>query len=151
MISHLSSEQISRLLAGDATPEEEQHAGNCAECEPDLSRVRETLAVFRYSVQKWADENGATRVPDSEFLRNEASAWRKGPVRWALVAAAVIILIVVPLYENVRDRHREADTSEDAVLLEQVNAHLSRTVASPMEPFMQLLSDTSADKLGGRQ
>jgi hypothetical protein len=68
-----------------------------------------------------------------------------------LVAAAVIILIVVPLYEKVRDRHREADTSEDAVLLEQVNAHLSRTVASPIEPFMRLLSDTSVDKLGGRQ
>jgi len=151
MISHLSSEQISRLLAGDAMPEEEQHAGNCAECERELSRVRETLAVFRHSVQQWADENGATRVPASEFLRNESSAWRKGPVRWALVAAAIIILIVVPLYKNVRERHRDADTSEDAILLEQVNAHLSRTVASPMEPFMQLLSDTSADKLGGRQ
>ena len=151
MISHLSSEQISRLLAGDAMPEEEQHAGNCAECERELSRVRETLAVFRHSVQQWADENGATRVPDGEFLRHESFGWRKGPVRWAFAAAAVIILIVVPLYENVRDRHREADTSEDAVLLEQVNAHLSRTVASPIEPFMQLLSDTSADKLGGRQ
>src|SRR5262249_20923775 len=102
-------------------------------------------------VQKWADENGATRVPDGEFLRHESSARRKGPVRWALVAAAVIILIVVPLYENVRERHRDADTAEDVVLLEQVNAHLSRTVASPMEPFMQLLSDTSADKLGGSQ
>jgi len=67
-----------------------------------------------------------------------------------LVAAAVIILIAVPLYKNAGHRYREADSSEDAVLLEQVNAHLSRTVASPIEPFMQLLSDTSADKVGDR-
>jgi hypothetical protein len=151
MTNHLSSEQISRLLAGDGTSAEEQHAGSCAECERELSRVRQTLLAFSHSVRHWAEAHTSTCVPDSEFLRNRASAWRMGPLRWALAAAAVIILIVVPLYKNAGHRYREADSSEDAVLLEQVNAHLSRTVASPIEPFMQLLSDTSADKVGGRQ
>src|SRR4030095_6376630 len=149
MTNHLSSEQISRLLAGDGTSAEEQHAGSCAECEREVSRVGEILLAVSDSVQHWA--HAWTCVPDSKFLRNRASAWRMGPLRWALAAAAVIIHIVVPLYKNAGHRYREADSSEDAVLLEQVNAHLSRTVASPIEPFMQLLSDTSADKVGGRQ
>jgi len=151
MRSHLSSEEISRLLAGNATSEEEQHAGKCPECGRELSRARDLLLVFRHSVQQWADAHGATRVPDSEVLRNKSSVRRKGTLQWALAAAAVIILIVVPIYRNAGDRHREADTSADTILLEQVNAHLSRTVASPMEPFMQLLSDTPTDKVGGRQ
>ena len=150
MTNHLTSEQISRLLAGDGTSAEEQHAGSCAECERELSRLREILLAFSHSVQHWAEAHGSTCVPDTEFLRNRSSARRLGPLRWALVAAAVIILIVVPLYKNAGHRYREADSSEDAVLLEQVNSHLSRTVASPIEPFMQLLSDTSADKVGDR-
>ena len=150
MTNHLSSKQISRLLAGDGTSAEEQHAGSCAECERELSRLHETLLAFGYSVQHWAEAHGSTCVPDSEFLRVRSSSWRMGPFRWALAAAVVIILIVVPLYKNAGDRYREEDSSEDAVLLEQVNAHLSRTVASPIEPFMQLLSETSADKVGDR-
>jgi hypothetical protein len=151
MTNHLSSEQISRLLGGDGTSAEGQHAGSCAECERELSRVQETLLAFSHSVRHWAEAHTSTCVPDSEFLRNRPSIRRMGPLRWALAAAAVIILIVVPLYKNAGHRYREADSSEDAVLLEQVNAHLSRTVASPIEPFMQLLSDTSAGKVGGRQ
>jgi hypothetical protein len=150
MTNHLSSEQISRLLAGDGTSAEEQHAGSCAECERELSRLRETLLAFSHSVQHWAEAQASTCIPDNDFLRNRSSTWRMGPLRWALAAAAVIILIIVPLYKNAGNRYREADSSEDAVLLEQVNAHLSRTVASPIEPFMQLLSDTSADKVGDR-
>jgi hypothetical protein len=150
MTNHLSSEQISRLLAGDGTSEDVQHAGSCAECERELSRLRETLLAFSHSVQHWAEAQASTCIPGNEFLRNRSSTWRMGPLRWALAAAAVIILIIVPLYKNAGNRYRETDSSEDAVLLEQVNAHLSRTVASPIEPFMQLLSDTSADKVGDR-
>ena len=117
MTNHLSSEQISRLLAGDGTSAEEQHAGSCAECERELSRVRETLLAFSHSVQHWAEAHGSTCVPDTEFLRNRSSAWRMGTLRWTLVAAAVIILIVVPLYKNAGHRYREADSSEDLSLI----------------------------------
>src|SRR5262249_60727014 len=78
MTSHLSREQSSRLLAGDGTSAEEQHAGSCAECERELSRLQEILLAFSLSVQHWAEALGSTCVPDTEFLRDRSSARRLG-------------------------------------------------------------------------
>ena len=149
MISHLSSKQISKVLAGKATPEERLHANECAECRTELIRLRETLSLFRDSVLKWADEGYRSAPVSAAFLRVEKSAYSRQPLRWALITALLILFVAVPLYRSVSDHHRQTD-ADDALLLEQVNAHLSRAVPAPMEPLMQLLSDSSTKEVGGR-
>jgi hypothetical protein len=149
MISHLSSEQISKVLADKATAEETLHANECVECRTELTRLRETLSLFRDSVLEWANENHRSAPSSVAFLRAEKSAYSRQPLRWALITALLILFVAVPLYRSVSDHHRETD-AEDSLLLEQVNAHLSRTVPAPMEPLMQLLSDSSVNEVGGR-
>jgi hypothetical protein len=150
-MSHLSSEQISSLLAGNATPETQHHAGTCPECAAEVRSQNEMLSVFGESLHRWSADNGEALIPGQAFLRNESRTFRIGPIRWAVAAAALIVLIVIPLYRNATQRHREAETFEDTLLLEQVNAQLSRAVPAPMEPLMKLVSDPVEKEMGGRQ
>ena len=149
MTGHLSSKQISKVLVEKATPEETRHADECVECGAELIQLRETLSLFRDSVLDWTEENCGSAEPSVAFLYAEKSARSRRPLRWVLVSCLLILFIAVPLYRNAADRDRETDAA-DSLLLEQVNAHLSRAVPAPMEPLMQLLSDSSIDQVGGR-
>jgi hypothetical protein len=151
MIRHLSSKQISKLTIEKAAPEEGQHVRDCAECAAELRRVRETLSRFKDSVERWAERSSGSVVPDTAFLEAvKLPVFTRRPVRWALALAVLILVVTIPIYKNITDRQREAEV-QDALLLELVNAQLSRTVPAPMEPLMELLSNGSADELGGRQ
>jgi len=151
MKHHLSREQISGILAGIATPEEEQHVSVCIECNLELARFRETLTCFRDSVTEWTDREGGSALPDAAFLENRSFALRVRRLRWVLVTASLIVLLAVPFYKLRNDQQREAQALQDSLLLEEVNAHISRTVPAPMEPLMELLSDVYIEEPGGRQ
>jgi TonB family protein len=60
MNQHLSKDQISRCLIGDATPEETQHAWVCAKCRTELTRVESAFSDFRSSAQHWSQRAAAT-------------------------------------------------------------------------------------------
>jgi hypothetical protein len=147
-MDHLSTDQISKFVVGDATPEEIRHAAHCSDCSSHVMRLRETLSVFRESVHQWTLSTGGS-APRTAFLQSGRTAYRMRSLRWAL-ALALIVLIAIPVYETINERHRRME-AEDARLLEQVNAHLSRGVPAPMEPWMEFLSAASADAVGGRQ
>ena len=60
-----------------------------------------------------------------------------------MVAVVMVLLAAIPIYRS-RERQRPADTSlEDAVLLEQIDAGVSRSVPAPMEPLTGLVSWSS--------
>jgi hypothetical protein len=151
MNSHLSSDQIHGLVIGDANQVEEQHARECDECSAELTRLKETLWLFRDSVQHWSQQTQAAVAQHPEFVRTSSSRFRIRPLRWVFAAGVLVILIALPAYKNVSDRHREAQAAEDALLLERVNADLSRAVPASMERFIVLLVDDSAKQGGGRQ
>jgi hypothetical protein len=162
MISHLTSEEISKALIGDVTREQQQHVRECSECGASLERVKETFLVFRESVHMWAgtNDNAAPKVID---LHETAARFGMPRLRWAVAGVVLIVLLVVPFYKNNRDekrarqageaqaRQRAASRIEDALLLEQVNASLSRNVPAPMEPLLKLVSDSSVEGVGNRQ
>ena len=54
MNQHLSSEQISNYLLGDATFEETAHARGCAVCLAELARLESSMLLFRGSVRRWS-------------------------------------------------------------------------------------------------
>jgi hypothetical protein len=147
MIAHLTSEQLSNLIAGDATAQQTQHASECPVCSDEVNRVKDAMGIFRDSVHRWAERNGASTVPDISFAPR-----RSFGIRWILAAvAALIVLIVAPLYKKANDQKRSLEAAEDTLLLEQVNAHLARTVPESMEPLMKLISNASVEESGGRQ
>ena len=57
---HLTGEQISKYLIGDATPQETQHIRDCAVCGAEVARLESSFAHFRGSVRRWSDQPGHT-------------------------------------------------------------------------------------------
>ena len=149
-MTHLSSEQISRLIAGAATPQEQQHAGECVQCRAELAQARKTFSDFRDSVREWSERNRRSAIPYGAF-QDTTFPTQSHLLRWVVFAAALVLLMAIPFYNNAVRHEREAEALEDTLLLEQVNMHLSRSVAAPMEPFMEILSGDSAAQTGGRQ
>ena len=140
MIRHLTPDEISNVLIGDATPQQQQHASKCTECAESLEHLKETFSVFRESVHLWSGKNEGAIPKSIDFHQNSAGVGRTR-LRWALASAVLIILLVIPVYKNKRDERRARQAMEDALLLEQVNASLTREVPVSMEPLMKLVSE----------
>jgi hypothetical protein len=141
MSRHLSPRQISQWMIGERTPQQEQHVGQCSECGAELARMEAALALFRGSVRHWSDRQVRFPRPLAPTRRSSGYPARPLPVRWALVAAALLVLAAVPIYRNARERQRQAEIARaDALLLEQVDAEVSRAVPRPMEPLAKLVS-----------
>jgi TonB family protein len=60
MNPHLSGQQISRYLIGDASPQESRHVSSCAACGGELARLESSFSQFRGSVRSWSDRRSAT-------------------------------------------------------------------------------------------
>src|ERR1035441_8425748 len=134
MSQHLSSGEISQWMIGERTPQQEQHVRQCSECGAEVARMEAALGLFRDSVRHWSD--GQVRVP-----RPLTPEPRPQPIRWVLVAAALLVLAAVPIYRNAQDRQRQAEIARaDALLLGQVDAEVSRPVRRPMEPLVKRVS-----------
>ena len=53
---HLTREQISKCLIGDATPQETQHVRDCAVCGEEVARLESSFSQFRGSIRRWSDQ-----------------------------------------------------------------------------------------------
>jgi protein TonB len=61
---HLSWDQISKCLIGDASPEEARHVRECPSCGAVMLRAETSLADLRGSVHEWAAKPITTEVPE---------------------------------------------------------------------------------------
>jgi hypothetical protein len=142
MNRHLSEDQIARCIVGQSTIAEVQHARECSECGEELNRFSKSVAMFQSSVHE--------RIKDRIALAPSIAVSRSSGVgtrtqRWVLVAAAAVVLVVLPFIRtgNKPEAFSEPASTEadpDAVM-NRVNLHLARTVPEPMEPLMMGLSD----------
>ena len=146
MNGHLDSEAICGWAAGERPAEAERHLRECAECAGALRRLEGGIAGFRDTASAW-----------SERVRPEPpAAWQPATpaVRWrALVAitglaaslTAAAVLVTAPI-ERGRERAAAAREAEreraDALLLDRVDAALSRSAPAPMEPLTHLVATT---------
>jgi hypothetical protein len=141
MSRHLSSRQISQWMIGERTPQQERHVRDCSQCGAELARLEAALALFRGSVRHWSDGQNRAELPPIANISPARRGPRIRPVRWALVAAALLVLAAVPVYRDAQERQRQAEIARaDARLLEQVDAEVSRAVPRPMEPLVKLVS-----------
>jgi hypothetical protein len=133
MSGHLQAEQIDACLLGEGTREAEQHLHDCAVCQGEVNRLREAFSSFRDSVHQLASSPNAGWTP----LRS----WT--PVsRFSLaVIAFAVCLVVVFLLPWHSSRQSATQAAADAALLTRIDAEVSRTVPSPMEPLTEFLSN----------
>lgn len=143
MNQHLSSEQISKWLAGERTAQEELHLQECSQCAGELSRVEETFKMFRGSVVRLSEQERGS-VPRMIRARRHVQ-----PLRWAVAVAILSIALAVPFYRAANERHRQQMAKADAALLEQIDTEVSRAVPAPMEPLIDLVAWDSSNTRGG--
>ena len=141
MSQHLSSPEVSQWMIGERTPQQEQHVRQCSQCGAELARLEASLALFRGSVRHWSEvQRGAEPPAVVSMVPARRGSWAQ-PLRWALVAATLLVLAAAPVYRNVQERQRQAEIARaDALLLEHVDAEVSRAVPRPMEPLVKLVS-----------
>ena len=140
MNGHLSSEQISRWMIGERTDREEEHVRQCSECAAQLAGLGSALALFRDSVRDCGEMYGHPHVGLPSRAQSVRPGFLVGRSRWASIAAALLLLAAIPIYTTSRDRRAAEIARADAVLLEQVDAGISRAVPAPMEPLVKLVS-----------
>src|SRR5208283_5891399 len=93
------------------------------------------------SVRHWSGRQSRSEPTDISNILSARRGPRIQPMRWALVAAALLVLAAVPVHRNAQERQRQAEIARaDALLLEQVDAEVSRAVPRPMEPLVKLVS-----------
>ena len=141
MRAHLSSEEISRWMAGERSPDADQHLRECAQCAAETARLKSLLAEFRSSVIAWSARQEGAEAPKQWTPMEPRRRFISGMRRWSLAAAALAIAVAVPICKNASDRRRTAEAFEaDVQLWEEVNAQVSRPVPAPLEPLMKLVA-----------
>jgi len=142
-MKHLSSEQLSSVVAGIRIPED-GHLRECATCAQEVERMKTVLNLFRGSVWEWADNLDHSRA-------KPAHAPRRTPMAWVVAAAVLAAAVAIPMYQDSRTQELKAQALRDAQLLDDVNAQLSRSGPLAMDPLMRLMafpesgSGTSSD------
>ncbi|HET9219017.1 MAG TPA: hypothetical protein VFR18_18680 [Terriglobia bacterium] len=131
---HLSSEQVLEWTLGERCAEVGRHLADCRECREELVGLQDGLRAFRQSAHDWADAPVRVAVPDR--LVSPPVSWG-----WAGLTAMVIGLALFPLYLDIRETQREAESVRDSLLLDQVQTRLARTVPQSMEPLMELMAE----------
>jgi hypothetical protein len=156
MINHLSEEQLAKCLVGRHTSEELQHIMECPDCRAELDLFTKSVSSFRGAIQDRIDDRFPSQSSWVPHLAARHAASKFPRWQWALVAAAVVVLMMVPFFTSKQKpqeiiQNTSAPTDPDAIM-RAVNLHLSRTVPEPMEPMMALLpNEESAAESGGVQ
>ena len=141
-------------ILGRCTPEEQRHARECPECSRELARFHDPVSTFRTVMQNWSDRENAPRLADVSVFLSRSRRFANPLWRWAPAGLAIIILSAIPIYIQQQKLQSELEqaTREDVLLMDAVNAHLSRTIPAPMEPIMALVpQQESRTQSGGIQ
>lgn len=132
---HLSSEQISEYVVGYPRPMVARHVQHCPACRAELARFREALGEFGGAVRAWSDDQAHAALA--------ASAPREARCSWNpayQLALALLLAAICVIASFLSPRHQSQNAAaNDAVLLNQVDAEVSRSVPSSMEPLLQLV------------
>jgi hypothetical protein len=99
-----------------------------------MNDFREAVEHFRDALREQGEQ---TASPGLQDILERDRVRRYIRMQWAVAAVVMLFLGAIPVYRNAQDRQREAEQEKaDAVLLEQVNAGLARSVPRAMAPLM---------------
>jgi hypothetical protein len=141
---HSDPHQKARFLIDEAliagiTRDDQQwlhgHKEACLECASYAeltSRIVRGLNSLSFEMDPGMNARVQEAVTRRAHRRPLAQPWR-----WALIAAALLIVMAAPIYKNMTDKRREAETERaDTLLLERVVARVSQTLPEAMEPLV---------------
>lgn len=143
---HLSSEGISQFIAGDGLPADHEHLQSCDECHAEVRKLQSALSSYGGFARDWGRGEAPAAPHLSQLLRETHRPARV--MRWGGLAVAAAAAILVLVFRQVPPA-LPADSAEDALLLQQVNAQISRTAPLAMDPLLLWMEDN--DSTGEKQ
>jgi hypothetical protein len=151
MNKHLSQDQFSKCALTPPDAEERKHLAACPECSADTERFRHAISSFRNAIRGRVE----ARVAAQPFVTAAARAGgvRVAKWRWAVAAAAAVLLIALPFFRRESKPQQTAaqisgESDPDAVM-KRVNLHLGRTMPAAMEPVLSLIPGDELIKQSG--
>ena len=147
MNNHLSQDQLSMWILGRCTAEELKHGRECSQCRAELARFETPVAAFRSVMLEWSDWEIAPQIEEILPRLRRPKAILNTSWRWVALCTAVLLLTAIPIYRQVSLSPTvdvTAVENADALLMDAVSAHLSRTMPAPMEPIMALIPTQEA-------
>ena len=156
MNRHLTHEQLCDLLVADPTPDIHDagrlellrdHLRSCERCSAELTSLTQSLTTFRSTTTAWATHAWTHRSASAPlpFRSTPPSRILSLPALWtALAAVAVAATISLSLHHQRPAATQTATatttmqppaTPSDEALLEEVDATLSSSIPSPMQPL----------------
>jgi hypothetical protein len=101
-----------------------------------MNEFRETVSQFRNAMRT---EGEQSVCPGLQAILHRDRVSRTFRLRWAAAAAAILLTLgAVPVYQREQKERAAAREQADILLLEQINAGLSRPVSPAMEPLLGL-------------
>jgi hypothetical protein len=141
---HLTDEQMYDLLEPASNAPAQPHLQSCAECQAELTNLRESLANFRGAATNLAAMSAPRHFP----IASRITSWFFGPKVWAASFAtatailAVSISVLNPVHggsgtntsANSAAQTALATESDDA-LLDGIQQDLSTSIPPSLEPL----------------
>ncbi len=144
MSNHLSHDQITRCILGQAGSEEEQHGRNCLQCRAQLVRFTDAMSTFQGVMKGWSEDESLPRLKE---LPSPRLGWG-----WVAAGVAVAVLAAIPFHERKQQQASpEPEPKSDRMLMEEVAAHLSRPLPMSMERVMVLLPEVEQSGVPERE
>lgn len=135
MTSHLNSEQMERVLAGNPAHEVSLHLSKCGRCADDVASMREALGNFRSAATRAAEHHRHFAAPVIAAGVSRMAWVLASVVLFAGIAAPFVVRreTARPVPGNVAAQ--PAETISDEALLNNVQNDLSASVPESLLPL----------------
>ena len=109
----------------------------CGLCAAEVARLVSALKRYGGAVREWSAAQPGAQSAGAWRADPAARQWGMRRLRWSMAAAALVVLAAIPVWKDAYDRRvaEEADRA-DAILMDQVDAQVSRTVPRTLEPLV---------------
>jgi len=134
--THLTDEELTHLLTGDADDGATAHAAACASCARELEALRSAIGQWRQALDREARTRSTAPLPARRRLA------------WPLLAAASVVaaLLAGPVgpHRGTGPASPSPVAESDQALLASVESALDREVPEALAPATLLVEDLAA-------
>jgi hypothetical protein len=147
-MKHLSDEQFAEWLAGEASPEAQEHVRGCELCSREAAGLRDQISRYALAVRRQAAGSESSRLV-RKLTPARTLLFRR--LRWAGAAALALLLaaqtgwmmrphrsVPIPTQATNPAPQPPPPTMSDDELLEAVNNDLNRDVPRALAPVSAL-------------
>lgn len=108
-----------------------------------MNDFEDSVSRFREAMRQ---EGERSENPGWQAMLDRGRIRAATRLRWALAAATLLALGAVPIWRNAQQRRAVAQDRADELLMEQVNAGLSRGVPPAMAPLLGFANEKESSQ-----